>query len=263
MKQYIVDAFAEQLFEGNPAAVCVLDHWLEEDLMLKIAQENNLSETAFAVKKGTGYHLRWFTPAREIDLCGHATLATAFVIMNYIEKELTEIAFQTLSGDLIVTKNQDLYEMQFPSFTLEPIEVTQDMEKAIGFRPIEAWIGRDLICVLKNEEQVKSVTADLDKAKQLPGLLLHVTAASADFDCVSRTFAPKVNISEDPVCGSGHCHIAPLWAQKLKKNNIIARQASQRGGTLQRQVKTGNVELAGKAVLFSISQLFVPNNKKI
>lgn len=257
MKQYIVDAFAEQLFEGNPAAVCVLDQWLEDDLMMKITQENNLSETAFAVKEENGYHLRWFTPAREIDLCGHATLATAFVIMNYIEKTLTEITFRTVSGELFVSKNQDLYEIQLPSYSLEPIEVSNEMEKAIGFRPLEAWMGRDLVCVLNDAEQVNSVTPDLVKVKELPGLLLHVTAKSTDFDCVSRSFAPKVNISEDPVCGSGHCHIAPLWAQKLKKDKIIARQASRRGGTLLCKVKNDKVELAGKAVLFSISQLFV------
>lgn len=263
MKQYIVDAFAEQLFEGNPAAVCVLDHWLEDDLMLKITQENNLSETAYTVKEETGYHLRWFTPGGEVDLCGHATLATAFVIMNHIEKELTEITFQTLSGELVVTKNEDLYKMHLPSYSLEPIEVTIDMEKAIGYRPLEAWMGRDLVCVLQNEEQVKSTTPDLGKVRELPGLLLHVTAPSADFDCVSRSFAPKVNVSEDPVCGSGHCHIAPLWAQKLKKKKIIARQASQRGGTLQCKIMNEKVELAGKAVLFSIGQLFVSNDEKI
>lgn len=257
MKQYIVDAFAEQLFEGNPAAVCVLDHWIADDLMMKITQENNLSETAFAVKEETGYHLRWFTPGGEIDLCGHATLATAFVIMNHINTKLTEVTFQTLSGELIVTKKQDLYAMQFPSYSLEPVEVTNAMEDAIGFRPLEAWMGRDLVCVLENEKQVKSITPDLEKTKALPGLLLHATAPSTNFDCVSRSFAPKLNIIEDPVCGSGHCHIAPLWAQKLKKDNIIARQASQRGGTLQCRVKNKKVELAGKAVLFSIGQLFV------
>ncbi|XP_026332005.1 uncharacterized protein LOC113239300 [Hyposmocoma kahamanoa] len=257
MIQYIVDAFAEQLFEGNPAAICVLDHWIEDDLMLKIAQENNLSDTAFTVKEKNGYRLRWFTPGGEIDLCGHATLATAFVIMNYVDKTLSNITFQTLSGELIVKKNQDLYEIQFPSYSLISIEVTKDMEKAIGFRPLEAWMGRDLVCVLQNEEQVESATPDLQKTKELPGMLLHVTAPSAVFDCVSRSFAPKFNIPEDPVCGSGHCHIAPLWAQKLKKDIIIARQASRRGGTLQCKIKNDQVELAGKAALFSIGQLFI------
>lgn len=257
MKQYIVDAFAEQLFEGNPAAVCILEHWIEDDLMLKIAQENNLSETAYAVKEGNGYHLRWFTPGGEIDLCGHATLATGFVIMNHIDKTLTNITFQTLSGELKVMKNEDLYEIQLPVYALKSIQVTNDMERTIGFRPLEAWIGRDLVCVLENEEQIMSTKPDMEKVKELPGSLLHVTASSADFDCISRSFAPKYNVPEDPVCGSGHCHIAPLWARKLKKDKIIARQASKRGGTLQCKVMDNQVELAGKAVLFSIAQLFL------
>lgn len=260
MKQYIVDAFAEKLFEGNPAAVCVLEEWLPEELMLKITQENNLSETAFTVKKGNHYHLRWFTPGGEIDLCGHATLATAFVLMNYIDKDLKNVTFDTLSGELIVKREQLLYLMQFPSYTLTPVEVTQEMAEVIGFKPLEAYMGRDLVCVLSDEETVRLVQPDLEKAKELPGLLLHVTAAGQEFDCVSRSFAPKLGVSEDPVCGSCHCHIAPLWAQKLSKKTLVARQASKRGGTLQCTVAQDKVELAGQAILYAIGELAIDEN---
>lgn len=257
MKQYIVDAFAEKLFEGNPAAVCVLEEWLPEELMLNITQENNLSETAFTVKEGNNYHLRWFTPGGEIDLCGHATLATAFVLMNYVDKNLDTVTFDTLSGKLTVKRDQELYKMQFPTYSLTPVEVTPEMEVVIGFKPLEAYMGRDLVCVLNDEETVRMVQPDLDKAKELPGLLLHVTASGKEFDCVSRSFAPKLGVSEDPVCGSGHCHMAPLWAQKLGKHTLVARQASKRGGTLQCMVAGDKVELAGQAVLYAISELAV------
>lgn len=255
MKQYVVDAFANKLFEGNPAAVCVLEEWLAEEVMQAIAMENNLSETAFTVQEGANYKLRWFTPGGEVDLCGHATLATAFVLMNYVDTSMREVRFQTLSGELIVNREENLYEMDFPSYSLKPVEVTKEMEEVIGFRPVEAWIGRDLVCVLENEDQVKAVKPDLEKAKLLPGLLLHVTAVSTVYDCVSRSFAPKLNVPEDPVCGSGHCHLAPLWAEKLHKTELVARQASQRGGTLYCHVVGERVKLAGSAVLYSIAEL--------
>lgn len=172
MKQYVVDAFADKLFEGNPAAICVMKQWPDVELMQAITNENNLSETAFTVKEGESYRLRWFTPGGEIDLCGHATLATAFVLMNYEDTTLAEVHFQTLSGELIVNKKDDLYEMDFPGYQLKPIEITDQMERIIGFSPLEAWIDRDLVCVLENEEQVRTANPDLEKAKLLPGLLL-------------------------------------------------------------------------------------------
>ena len=156
MRQYVIDAFTDQIFGGNPAAVCVMDHWPDEKLMQNITKENNLSETAFAVKEGDGYKLRWLTPGGEIDLCGHATLATAFVLMNVMDTSMTEVHFYTLSGELTVRKNGDFYEMDFPCYHLKRMEVTDEMEQAIGFRPLEAWLGRDLVCVLENEEQVQT-----------------------------------------------------------------------------------------------------------
>ncbi|HBW38152.1 PhzF family phenazine biosynthesis protein [Desulfosporosinus sp. BICA1-9] len=259
MKQYVVDAFADKLFEGNPAAICVMEKWLKDELMQAITIENNLSETAFTVKEGKSYRLRWFTPGGEIDLCGHATLATAFVLMNYVDTSMTEVFFQTLSGELIVNRKDDLYEMDFPSYQLKPIEVTDQMEQIIGFRPLEAWIDRDLVCILENEEQVKAAHPDLEKTKLLSGLLLHLTAKGTEYDCVSRSFAPKLSVPEDPVCGSGHCHIAPLWSDKLGKAELVARQASRRGGTLYCRVNGGRVQLAGKAALYSVAELSLPD----
>lgn len=219
MKQYVVDAFTDKVFSGNPAAVCIMDEWLPDDLMLKIAMENNLSETAFAVNEGDRYRLRWFTPGGEIDLCGHATLAAAYVLMNYYDKNMKEVVFSTMSGDLtVVRRNGALYEMDFPAYDLKPLKITGEMIAAIGAEPVEAYMGRDLLCVFDSQETVMTLNPDPEKLKSLDGLLFQATgpgkdtAASASADCVSRSFAPKLNVPEDPVCGSGHCHIVPYWA---------------------------------------------------
>lgn len=257
MDCYIVDAFAEKIFEGNPAAVCVGETWLADELMHKMAIEHNLSETAFAVEENDGYRLRWFTPGGEIDLCGHATLATGFVIMNFTDPGSEEVRFYTQSGVLTVRKNGELYEMDFPAYALAKTEVTGRIEQAIGTKPIEVYKGRDLVCVVESEETVQNIKIDREKALELDGVLVHVTARGTEYDCVSRSFAPKLGIDEDPVCGSGHCHIAPLWAKKLGKSHIVARQASARGGTLYCTVKNDRVILAGKAVLYAKSTLFI------
>lgn len=255
MRQYIVDAFTDKIFHGNPAAVCVLEQWLPDEVMAAIADENHLSETAYTVKEAGGYHLRWFTPGGEIDLCGHATLAAAFVLLNYYEKDKTTVSFNTLSGTLTVTKKGDLYEMDFPAYELKQVPVTDAMAEAIGVRPQEAWLARDLVCVLASEAEVLKFTPELNKTKALPGLLLHITAPGQNSDCVTRSYAPKLNVPEDPVCGSGHCHTAVLWAQKLNKTALVAYQASKRGGTLYCNVNGGRVKLAGKAVLFAQAEV--------
>lgn len=257
MKQYIVDAFTEQIFHGNPAAVCVLTEWLPDEVMMSIADENHLSETAFVVKEAGGYHLRWFTPGGEIDLCGHATLGAAFVLLNYYDKNAEEVFFETLSGQLTVRKNGDLYEMNFPAYELRQVPVTETMTEAIGIRPQEAWLARDLVCVLPSEEDVRRYTPDLNKVQELPGLLLHTTALGKASDCVTRSYAPKLNVPEDPVCGSGHCHTAVLWAKKLRKNSLVAYQASKRGGTLYCQLNGDSITIAGKAVLFAEAHIFL------
>ena len=255
MRQYVVDAFSEKVFGGNPAAVCVMNEWLTDEIMIQITRENNLSETAFTVKEGLDYKLRWFTPGGEIDLCGHATLATAYVITNFIETEATEVRFQTLSGLLTVIKKGELFEMDFPAYELKKLDVTEAMVEAIGGRPLEAYMGRDLLCILESEEEVRNLNPNLEKVKALEGLLLHATAKGKEFDCVSRSFAPKCNVPEDPVCGSGHCHIIPFWANRLEKRDLVAYQASPRGGTLYCEYQGERVKLSGKAALYSIADI--------
>ena len=257
VKQYIVDAFTDKVFGGNPAAICVLDEWLDDELMLKITRENNLSETAFAVKESDKYRLRWFTPAGEIDLCGHATLACAYVILNYYDTAGDKVSFNTMSGELTVTRRGDLYEMDFPAYKLTEVPVTQDMTDAIGAVPSRAYMGRDLLCVIDDPDLIPKLCPDQEKVGKLDGLLLHVTAKGHDVDCISRTFAPKCNVPEDPVCGSGHCHIAPYWAKILEKNDIVAYQASNRGGTLYCRINGERVIIAGKAALFSKAEIYL------
>ena len=260
LKQYVVDAFTDRVFSGNPAAVCVMDSWLPEDTMMAITRENNLSETAFAVADGDKYRLRWFTPGGEIDLCGHATLATACVMMTYIHPERTEITFTTLSGDLTVVRRGDLYEMDFPAYTLTPVPVTQAMIDAMGgAAPRAAFMGRDLLCVFDDEALVRRMEVDRERVRALDGLLLHVTApGSGGNDCVSRSFAPKCNVAEDPVCGSGHCHIVPYWVSALGKDSLVAYQASRRGGTLYCTQTGDRIKMSGKAAIYAESTLHIP-----
>lgn len=255
MKCYHVDAFAEKLFEGNPAAVCVLYEWPSDELMQNIAIENNLSETAFTVREGEHWRLRWFTPGGEIDLCGHATLGTAFVLANFVDTECERFVFDTLSGELIVTRSGNMYELDFPAYEMKSVPVTEAMEAAIGKPVRAAWMARDLVCELESAADVVSAEVDQGLVEKLDGLLLHITAAGTDYDCVSRSFAPKLAVAEDPVCGSGHCHIAPIWSERLGKRVLRARQASKRGGTLVCTVENGRCSLAGGAVLYSVAEL--------
>lgn len=257
LKQYVVDAFTDRVFCGNPAAVCVADEVLPDELMQQIAIENNLSETAFPVKEGNAYHLRWFTPGGEIDLCGHATLATAWVLLHFYEPEAQKITFHTLSGELTVTRQGEQYAMDFPAYDLKPVPVTPAMTAALGAEPKEAWMGRDLLCVFEDPAIVENMAPDQEKLLGLDGLLTNVTAPGRDEDCVSRTFAPKCAVPEDPVCGSGHCHIAPYWVKRLGKDTLHARQASRRGGKLLCQVKGDRVTLSGQAVLYSAGEIDV------
>ena len=255
MKQFTVDAFTDKIFGGNPAAVCVLEKFPTEDLMLKIAQENNLSETAFIVKEKNSYKLRWFTPAAEIDFCGHATLASGFVILTQIEPNLNFVEFETMRGKLTVTKVDKFFEMDFPAYEYKKIPVTAEMQAAIGAEILEAYLSRDLLLVLKDSETVEKLQPNFDKLLKLEGTIQAVTAAGKNFDCVSRVFAPKLKINEDPVTGSTHCLIAPYWAEKLGKKKIIARQASTRGGILHCEICSERVKIAGQAVLFATSKL--------
>lgn len=256
MKQYIVDAFTDTPFSGNPAAVCVMDRWPKEESMKKLALENNLSETAFIVKEENGYHLRWFTPETEVELCGHATLASASVILNQIEPESDSVTFHTMSGDLHVKRNGAFYEMNFPVYELKEIPVSDDMEKAFGIRPVKAILGLDLVCVFESEEQVRNMNPDSELLKKIEGRIQNATAEGKETDCVSRSFCPKLGIIEDPVCGSAHCTIAPYWADQLGKNEITAYQASGRGGLLKCRIEENQrITISGQAVLVAISDI--------
>ena len=260
MRQFIVDAFTNRVFAGNPAAVCVLNEWLNDETLLNIARENNLSETAFAVHEDNDhYRLRWFTPVTEIDLCGHATLATGYVILEHYNINIASVKFNTLSGELTVTRKNDLYEMNFPEYKFKSVEVTDAMEEALGVRPIDAVLSRDLLMILDSEDAVKNLNPDFNKLCQLNGLIQSVTAIGKDFDCVSRIFAPKIGIKEDPVTGSTHCLIAPYWAEKLGKKKLTALQASERTGILYCEVVDERVKISGKAALYSISNILPKN----
>ena len=253
MKQYIVDAFTDKIFGGNQAAVCVLENWISDELMQNIARENNFSETAFTVKEGEKYHLRWFTPAAEIDFCGHATLGTAFVLFNFYEKDADKIDFKTLVGELTVEKQDEFFKLNFPAYRCKKIEVTDKMEEALGVRPKEAYIDRDLLLVLENAGQVRNLRPNQEKLKELDGLCIAVTAPgdTAEYDSVSRVFCPELGLMEDPVTGSSHCMIAPYWCDRLGKEKLVCFQASERTGVLYAERKEGRIILSGKAVLFS------------
>lgn len=256
MRQYIVDAFTNKVFSGNPAAVCVMDAWPEERWMMQVAGENNLSETAFIVKETPGYHLRWFTPGTEVELCGHATLASAYVILNYYDRGADKVEFHTMSGKLPVVRHGSLYEMDFPTYELKEIPVTDDMERAFGIRPVKAVLGLDLVCVFENEQIVRQMTPNQELLASLEGRIQNATAKGIDTDCVSRSFCPKLSIPEDPVCGSAHCQIADFWADVLRKQDIVACQASKRGGLLYCHLTGGGrVKISGEAALFAISEI--------
>ena len=256
MKQYIVDAFTNKPFSGNPAAVCVMDDWPSEESMMKLAMENNLSETAFIVREKDGYRLRWFTPGTEVELCGHATLASSFVIMNFYQPDSEFIRFNTLSGLLAIHRRENLYEMDFPTYDLKEIPVTDKMEQAFGVRPVKAVLGLDLICVFETEEQVRTITPNQTLLKELDGRIQNATAPGRETDCVSRSFCPKLYVAEDPVCGSAHCQIADYWAGVLEKTEIYAYQASSRGGFLRcEKQERGRITISGEAVLVAVSDI--------
>lgn len=256
MKQYIVDAFTRKPFSGNPAAVCVMESWPSEESMMKLAMENNLSETAFIVKEAGGYRLRWFTPTTEVELCGHATLASSFVILNFYEPNSDMVQFNTLSGVLTIKRSGALFEMNFPTYELREIPVTDAMEQAFGVRPVRAVLGLDLVCIFENEEQVRTMQPDQALLKHIEGRIQNATAQGKETDCVSRSFCPKLGIEEDPVCGSAHCQIADYWSKELGKRQIYAYQASKRGGYLHcRMEENDRITISGEAALVAVTEI--------
>ncbi|MBC2580951.1 PhzF family phenazine biosynthesis protein [Clostridium sp. DJ247] len=247
---YQIDAFTNEQFKGNPAAVCPLERWIDDDLMQKIAKENNLSETAFFTKKDDIYELRWFTPEEEIDLCGHATLATAYVIFKYLEKDLSKVIFNTQSGILEVSKKGSLITMIFPSREGKSCEIPKELVMGLGKEPKELYRSRDYMAVFEKEEDIKNLKLDIEELKKLDVFGIIVTAKGKEVDFVSRYFAPKSGINEDPVTGSAHCTLVPYWKKTLKKNEFVAYQLSDRGGKLYCTDLGERVEISGEAVLY-------------
>lgn len=245
---YQVDAFAERVFEGNPAAVCPLDAWIADELLQKIAQANNLSETAFFVPYQDKFQLRWFTPSHEVDLCGHATLAAAHVLFTHLNYQKSEICFTTKSGDLLVTKRADGLEMDFPASMPKPVSATDNLLLGLGIKPKAVLAAFDYIIELEDELAVAALSPDLALWKTLDLRGVVVTAPGRSVDFVSRCFFPKLDVDEDPVTGSAHCELAPYWAQKLAKTNLNAKQLSPRTGLIDCQIQGDRVLLTGKAV---------------
>lgn len=255
IKQYQVDAFATRVFEGNPAAVCPLENWLDDGLLQAIAEENNLSETAFFVPNAKGFDLRWFTPVTEVDLCGHATLATAHVIFEILGYAESAITFATRSGDLIVKRQGSLLQMDFPACPPASCEISEALVQGIGVRPIEVLAADDYMAVFDSEATVRAITPNHALLNQLDLRGVIVTAPGFDVDFVSRFFAPKFGIPEDPVTGSAHCELAPYWANKLGKRTMSAKQVSRRGGALTCEVLGNRVLLTGGAVTFMEAEI--------
>jgi PhzF family phenazine biosynthesis protein len=245
---YQIDAFASKVFSGNPAAVCPLDGWSDDELMQAVAAENNLSETAFFVPLEEDYHIRWFTPVAEVDLCGHATLASAYTIFRYIDPARTEVTFKSRSGPLRVYKQDDLLAMDFPSQPPAPCDASSALIQALGRKPSEVLCSEDYFVVFPSEEDVRSLEPDMGRLKKVDLRAVIVTARGKDVDFVSRFFAPKYGVNEDPVTGAAHCALIPYWSRKQRKKELVANQVSKRGGELFCRDAGDRVVIAGRAV---------------
>ena len=254
MKIFTVDAFTDKLFSGNPAGVCILDEDMSENIMLSIAAEMNLSETAFVKKIDEGFSLKWFTPKVEVQLCGHATLATAHILWEQgILSQNDEARFHTLSGLLTVTNDNGEYEMNFPAYTVKDVSPSEKLIEALNVTPINfAEAEYHYICELESEEQLRNVFPSMESFMGLEkfGTIITAKSNSNDYDFVSRFFAPSKGVNEDPVTGSAHCSLGPYWMQKTGRDYFTAYQASQRGGVVKIKMNDGRVLLKGRAVTF-------------
>lgn len=248
---YQVDAFASAVFRGNPAAVCPLDEWLPDETLQAIAAENNLPETAYYVRRGERYGLRWFTPTVEVDLCGHATLATASVILD-VRRETPGpvVEFDSRGGSLAVERAGDLYALDFPARPPAPCQPHPNLLSGLGAEPCSLLAAQDYLCVFENEEQVRELTPDMQKLAGIDRFATIVTAPGRDCDFVSRFFAPGQGIPEDPVTGRAHTTLIPYWSQRLRKKKLFGRQVSRRGGELWCEDRGDRVSIAGNAVQY-------------
>ena len=257
LKIYQIDAFTDKVFSGNPAAVCPLDHWLSDDILQKIAMENNLAETAFYVKQDGQYQIRWFTPTVEVDLCGHATLATAFVLFNYENHKENCIHFYSpRSGTLTVTKKDKLLTLNFPTDIFKQVELSDEVTSSFNIIPKLAFKGKtDYLLVFDNEDEIREIIPAFDKISKLKVRGVIVTAKGDKVDFVSRFFAPQSGINEDPVTGSAHTTLTPFWAKHLGKNELTAIQLSARKGYLQCNYLKDRVEISGQGKLYLIGEI--------
>ena len=252
---YIVDAFTSTLFGGNPAAVCPLTEWLPDSVLASIAAENNQSETAFFVGTAGRYHLRWFTPTFEIELCGHATLAAAHVIFQFIEPSCECVVFQTASGELQVCKGGGMLSMNLPARPGVATVCPAELREGIGLVPSEVYLARDYLVIVDSEDTVLRCRPNFDLLQRLPSLGIIISAPSSAWDFVSRVFFPTDSIKEDSVTGSAHCTLIPYWARRLAKSSLRARQISARGGELLCENLEDRVRISGSAVVYSIGAI--------
>lgn len=259
LRLFQVDAFTDRVFEGNPAAVVPLDSWLDDDLLRAIAGENNLSETAFFVAREAGYQLRWFTPDSEVDLCGHATLATAHVLFEHLGCSGDEVVFESRSGELGVRRCEAGLELDFPAQPCREIGMPSGMHEALGARPVEAFEGADCMVVFGSGAEVRSLAPDFRALSRMPGRGVIATAPGDEADFVSRCFYPALAVDEDPVTGSAHCQMAPYWADRLGKAELLAHQVSARGGRIRCRLAGERVRLAGRAMDYLVGTINVPS----
>ncbi len=251
LRIFQIDAFTDAVFGGNPAAVCPLESWLDDVTLQAIANENNLSETAFFVPSNGAYALRWFTPLAEVDLCGHATLASAYVVFRHMQPDADSVAFETKSGRLEVTRGDDALTMDFPALTAHPVESPAHLAEGLGAEPEAVFADMDYLALFKTEAEVRALQPDMTVLARLDerrGIIVTAPGESADF--VSRFFCPRLGVPEDPVTGSAHCMLAPFWAERLSKATLNAHQVSTRGGAVQCTVAGDRVRLAGRAVQY-------------
>ena len=256
---YQIDAFTNKIFGGNPACVVPLEKWLKDDVLLKIAQENAVAETAFFMKMGNNFHLRWFTPDIEMDLCGHATLATAHCIISELKLRNEKVIFETLSGKLSVEYKNSQYILELPSRDPELAELPEIIKKSLNIQPIEILKSRDYVLVYKSQKDIENIKIDrqiFDEININPGGVI-VTSIGENCDFVSRFFTPQATILEDPVTGSAHCSLTPYWAKKLKKNTLVAQQLSKRKGELLCELKEDRIEISGKAITYLKGDIFL------
>ena len=263
LKIYQVDAFTNQLFAGNPAAVCPLDNWLEDSLMLQIAAENNLAETAFIVKNQQQFDIRWFTPTVEVDLCGHATLASAFIIFKELGYRSSSILFHShRSGALKVSREGDHLILNFPADILREVGIEEISLCDFSIKPQSVYKGKsDYMVVFENEEQIRALAPDFQQMKKIAARGIIVTAPGNEVDFVSRFFAPQSGIQEDPVTGSAHTSLTPFWSKRLNKTRLSARQLSERGGDLTCTDLKDRVEISGQCVLYLKGEILIPDQK--